>query len=191
MAMVQGSTGTDLNFLWTDPFNWSVYAEVCFDIRVLFNGPAGTTTSKMFDAIARAPRAPEPKLVSLSLTGGGMTYGIMNHIAASETSQKPVGLGGDTGFDGMTAWATLCFDPSQIPFDRGDPNNPLSLQVLFGWSGTRFADQAFLVDKVVGTASSDDPTNKNLCKEGGWQAFGFRNQGQCIRFVNTGKDSRS
>lgn len=28
------------------------------------------------------------------------------------------------------------------------------------------------------------------CKDGGWEIFGFRNQGQCIRFVNTGQDSR-
>lgn len=28
------------------------------------------------------------------------------------------------------------------------------------------------------------------CRNGGWKMYGFRNQGQCIRFVNTGKDSR-
>lgn len=35
-----------------------------------------------------------------------------------------------------------------------------------------------------------DPQNKDECKRGGWQDFGFRNQGQCIRFVTTGNDSR-
>jgi hypothetical protein len=30
----------------------------------------------------------------------------------------------------------------------------------------------------------------DMCKNGGWEAFDFRNQGQCIRFVNTGFDSR-
>lgn len=35
-----------------------------------------------------------------------------------------------------------------------------------------------------------DPETKDECKKGGWQDFGFRNQGQCIQFVNTGKDSR-
>jgi hypothetical protein len=29
------------------------------------------------------------------------------------------------------------------------------------------------------------PTTKNDCKRGGWMTFGFRNQGECIRFVNT------
>ena len=31
------------------------------------------------------------------------------------------------------------------------------------------------------------PTDKNQCQSGGWTKFGFRNQGQCIQFVNTGK----
>lgn len=34
------------------------------------------------------------------------------------------------------------------------------------------------------------PTAKSDCKKGGWKDYGFKNQGQCIRFVNTGKDSR-
>lgn len=36
-----------------------------------------------------------------------------------------------------------------------------------------------------------DPTEKVDCTEGRWVDFGFRNQGQCIRFVETGKDSRA
>lgn len=35
-----------------------------------------------------------------------------------------------------------------------------------------------------------DPTFKADCKNGQWDEYGFKNQGQCIRFVNTGKDSR-
>jgi hypothetical protein len=35
-----------------------------------------------------------------------------------------------------------------------------------------------------------DPTSIQDCQQGGWEAFGFRNQGQCIRFVNTGEDTR-
>lgn len=35
-----------------------------------------------------------------------------------------------------------------------------------------------------------DPITKDECKDSGWEAFGFSNQGQCVRFVETGKDSR-
>jgi len=36
-----------------------------------------------------------------------------------------------------------------------------------------------------------DVQAKADCLDGGWEAYGFANQGQCIRFVNTGQDSRS
>jgi hypothetical protein len=35
-----------------------------------------------------------------------------------------------------------------------------------------------------------NPTSKDQCKGGGWSGFGFKNQGLCIQYVNTGKDSR-
>lgn len=37
--------------------------------------------------------------------------------------------------------------------------------------------------------ADDDPEDKDMSKNDGWQDFDFRNQGQCIRFVNTGKGS--
>jgi hypothetical protein len=41
------------------------------------------------------------------------------------------------------------------------------------------------------TPSVGPPTNKDQCKNGGWQTFNtprkFKNQGDCIQFVNTGK----
>jgi len=33
------------------------------------------------------------------------------------------------------------------------------------------------------------PTSKDPCKNGGWQQFGFMNQGQCIRFVTRGPEA--
>jgi CRP-like cAMP-binding protein len=29
-------------------------------------------------------------------------------------------------------------------------------------------------------------TSKEQCKDGGWQSFGFENQGDCVSFVATG-----
>lgn len=40
------------------------------------------------------------------------------------------------------------------------------------------------------TPTADDPETKDDCKNGGWKTFGFKNQGQCNRFINTGFDSR-
>jgi hypothetical protein len=35
-----------------------------------------------------------------------------------------------------------------------------------------------------------DPKTKADCKDGGWADYGFRNQGLCIAFVLTGRDTR-
>ena len=34
------------------------------------------------------------------------------------------------------------------------------------------------------------PANNDDCKKDGCKTYGFKNQGQCIRYVNTGQDSR-
>ena len=35
-----------------------------------------------------------------------------------------------------------------------------------------------------------DPVSHEECMKGGWSNFNFKNQGQCIRFVETSLDSR-
>ena len=35
-----------------------------------------------------------------------------------------------------------------------------------------------------------NPTTIEQCQKDGWRAFGFRNQGQCVRYVQSGKDDR-
>ena len=34
------------------------------------------------------------------------------------------------------------------------------------------------------------PSTRDDCKKGGWEGYHFKNQGQCVRFIETGKDSR-
>ena len=36
----------------------------------------------------------------------------------------------------------------------------------------------------------EQPDSKNDCKRGGWKDYQFKNQGQCVSYVNTGNDSR-
>lgn len=62
---------------------------------------------------------------------------------------------------------------------------------------TLFADGYVEVRMVFGAERDErfdwtrfDVGGKETCMDGGWQQFGFRNQGQCIRFANTGMDSR-
>jgi hypothetical protein len=60
--------------------------------------------------------------------------------------------------------------------------------------GFRFGGQNFDSNDVLSGRFTVDlpenPTTKDDCKDGGWVAYGFRNQGQCVRFVETGYDDR-
>lgn len=60
-----------------------------------------------------------------------------------------------------------------------------------------FADEYVEVRMVFGAEKEErfdwtrfDVAGKEACKNDGWMQFGFRNQGQCVRFAQTGKDSR-
>lgn len=64
--------------------------------------------------------------------------------------------------------------------------------ILFRTGGVAAPNTAgfgFLVDNLTLTSSTliGPPTSKDQCKNGGWQTFNnpsFRNQGQCVSFVN-------
>ena len=53
------------------------------------------------------------------------------------------------------------------------------------------ADAVVMDDFIYGEPLVGPPTDKNQCKKGGWSEFdfpkAFKNQGDCIQFVNTGK----
>jgi hypothetical protein len=53
-------------------------------------------------------------------------------------------------------------------------------------------DRTGLIMKLVSPEPPKpvDPATHEDCYKGGWANFNFRNQGQCVRFVETGKDSR-
>lgn len=58
----------------------------------------------------------------------------------------------------------------------------------FVYENSELFQKVMLIHNPV--AEDPNPEIKEDCKKGGWEAFSFQNQGQCIRYVNTGQDSR-
>lgn len=86
------------------------------------------------------------------------------------------------------------FDPATNLYYgiRGYPGVVRSMLVADLSTGTIVADLPDLADDlhVLTFVGSNDPQTKDDCKKGGWESYSFRNQGQCVRYVETGKDSR-
>jgi hypothetical protein len=53
-----------------------------------------------------------------------------------------------------------------------------------GLSGNKLAFVANFSDASSGIYKAEIATTKDQCKNNGWKAFGFKNQGQCIQFVD-------
>jgi hypothetical protein len=79
--------------------------------------------------------------------------------------------------DGKSLYVTMFFSNSLSQFDVG-PDGKLSAKT----PATVPAGAG-----PAGIAVASVPTSKEQCKHGGWKQFGFKNQGQCIRFVQHGQ----
>jgi hypothetical protein len=116
-------------------------------------------------------------------------------INNNNMSGYPVGLEEDTG--GYTPVASNSLDATKNWW--GSSTGP-TIASNPGGTGERIIDMDHVVkySPFLTTLSScapvpqiGPPTNKDQCKNGGWQTFNtprtFKNQGDCIQFVNTGK----
>lgn len=107
--------------------------------------------------------------------------------AAGTTAVYPFDTTGKSVSD--MGWVSRTFT-----FTAAGPITTLMFKSLYIGGGLTWQDDAQgpALDNVRVTFDSGpaNPTEVGQCKKGGWEQFGFRNQGLCIQYVNTGKDSR-
>lgn len=73
-----------------------------------------------------------------------------------------------------------------------DPSDDIATVVggnRYTWFATMQVD-SMAFDNTMKYDIVNEPTEKSECMDDGWMDFGFKNQGQCVRFVETGQDSR-
>jgi hypothetical protein len=112
-------------------------------------------------------------------TGFTNITGLTVEIGGTEIILIPIPIGGD---------------PLNVLLDlrgtalAGIPTNQITLK-NFSASFDGYPIDQFGISEIEvdGTNVLLIPTSKDQCKKDGWKNFGYKNQGQCIQFVNTGK----
>ena len=83
------------------------------------------------------------------------------------------------GFAPLTdSYGEITPTASAVP-EFGDGAHP-------GWDASHSEGGDVGYDLTVSPVVVTDPQSKDDCRDGGHEDFGFRNQGQCVRFVETG-----
>ena len=137
----------------------------------------------LFDATGHGVYANDDNATSLQSTlpaGTSLTppQGGIYYLGVSSFDADPVSSAGPI-FDGLVLIDGVGY---QVPAPPGG-DQPLNDWTLFGTYTGGYRIQ------LTGTTSGCVPTSKADCKHGGWETFGttFKNQGQCIAFVNHGR----
>lgn len=111
-----------------------------------------------------------------------------------------------------STWTTVTFTPSTTPTSIGDPADAFTCPATMAGMPAGSVIRAFTLN--VGDTSANDagvggyldnvvvsqtggsttydfeatPASKDDCKKGGWEAFGFKNQGECVSSVAASKE---
>lgn len=134
-------------------------------------------------------------------TASAGNWAFATTAAQTGTVTLPWSYSGDHGgFAVSTAVGAVINEVIVDPLVNEPTSGPFSYNGTFTFNvnagdtyGSVFGGDFLEFVPVSGTFTVDvshDPTTKDECKDGGWAAFGFSNQGQCITFVETGHDSR-
>ena len=107
-------------------------------------------------------------------------YRIDGEVLTSGTAHPVVA--GDFIYPGVSVDSRNTTEPTIVErsFEADE-----TVEVRLALGGERDWDFDWVTFEALSDAGAKDD-----CADGGWEAFGFANQGQCIRFVNTGGDSR-
>jgi hypothetical protein len=186
--------------------------EYCF----LFNPSQGGRLTRLFKIVAPASTNPAPIVTILSPKSGDKVSGTV-HVRAtikdSDLSHYNIALykaGANVNnassrlihkqtsaseFTNQVVWSFNSKDFANgdyqirlVAQDRAgnsDLSNPNT-----GGNSSVHVIQITINNTASGSVSRTNPTAKEHCMKNGWSKFKFKNQGQCIRFVQTRKDSR-
>lgn len=137
----------------------------------------------------------EPYHTQTVTTGEWQTWDALNDSAGTGTGNWWFSNAAHAASSTCTMATPCTWSEVLAVFPNGGVHNTFGAVILKaggGWTGgfDGNVDALTINDDTYDFELTNDPHDANACKNGGWESFGFRNQGLCIQYVNTGKDSR-
>jgi hypothetical protein len=136
--------------------------------------PSGTTTVNFAGQVTKAVDEPGGLYLVVTWAGGSQTSGQLAIPVPGGSGTQTWTYNNFAVQDGETYTVTV-YARHSCTDDPPGPNCTTS--------------QASLTFQVANPALTS-PTTKEDCDNDGWEDYGFKNHGQCVRFVVNGKDSR-
>jgi hypothetical protein len=163
-------TATQDSVTGTASFENPVIQRKVTDVFNVFSGPSGeNATGTVTGTVAGSGITIVTDVTCLAVSGNRAVIGLRARPPDVFNVYLVVVDGGASGQDSFgpvaspggvaTDCASVTTNPSLTPFTGGN---------------------------VVVTDAPPLPTSKEQCKSGGWNGFGFRNEGQCVAFVERG-----
>ncbi len=162
---------------------------IMLNLEVDFNGPAtsGGFTTLVFEPVY------QPGGVGAMATDTWQTWD--GYDAGNAVWWSSRAIPGVCAFDCFVSWSSILAANPDATILGG-----VGFNVGSGWAGLFTGNADALNVGVTGNTTVYDfepnlptPANKSDCKDGGWQNLyradgsAFKNQGDCIQYVNTGK----
>jgi hypothetical protein len=120
-----------------------------------------------------------------NIIAGNVTAGF--EVVPGGYAGGPGSLNAERNWWGSPTGPTIATNPGGTGDKIIDPSGYVDYTPFY--TAVPDADNDGIVDAC--DAQVGPPTNKNQCKDGGWMNFNaprtFKNQGDCIQYVNTGK----
>jgi DNA-binding beta-propeller fold protein YncE len=147
--------------------------------------PNGTLSPK---SPARVPAGLNSGVVAVSPDGGSV---YVSNVSSNDVSQYDVATDGrlspkspPTVAVGHPGGVAVTPDARSAYVGHTEGNKVSQYDVRPGGAlSPKSPPRVTAGDGPAGVAVSPLPTSKGQCKKGGWKQFGFKNQGQCTRFV--------
>lgn len=128
-------------------------------------------------------------LVGVAFVGGLVTDGVAGGDKSGASASGTVSGSSDASASPSTAGQDKTSGQDKATGGRDKTSGTTSTDTPVGTGGSA-SPATGGQDKGGAAGTLSAPTNKDECKDDGWQKFGFKNQGECVSSITSNSEKK-